>query len=333
MYLEMIKTMNLKSHEEVIVRLPETGVVRFQGGNNDGKSIIVDVLKEVVGCTLHMPRVRHPLISYWATCGDIILQRNDGAVLQVHIDKEASRTYYSLMLPGEKAVVRYLADKNLRELVTLFGFHWDEKHQMSLNIYKTFDPLFMVTTTEAANCDILNSVSTDPVAEIAKENLLTEYKLLFSRAKECSSYISNLESKLSLIVLEDEEELDRRSKLAKLLSMQLKALATHEVPDLNPSCDIRSIDALDVESQIELVKSIEHVQVDTWDTIQALETGSIHQVLSREFYRIVPNLEKINLLDFNGFGKIDVTQEFVDYQEKMDMLKEGKCYACGCEFK
>jgi hypothetical protein len=333
MHITTIKTVNLKSHEEVVCQFPPTGVVRFKGGNNDGKSVIVDVLVDVISCNLHLPRVRHPMISYWASCGDLFVQRNDGAIFQAHIDFEASKTYYSLTLPGEKAVIRYLADKTVRDLVTEFGFHWDEKHQMSLNIYKTFDQLLFVNTSESMNADILNSASTDPVAERARDNLVAEYKVLFERAKECSNFVGNLANKIGMIELEDEDELDRRGIRSKYLSVQIKALSTHEVPDLAPHVDLSTIESLDVSSQRELLKDFKYSEVMNWEVIERLDTESVYRVLYKDFYTVIPRLKDIEMLDTNGLYLTDVSKEFLEYQDKVSLLDRGICYACGTEFE
>ena len=47
--IKTIRTHNIQSHKDVLIELPETGVVVFQGPNSNGKSVITKVINSVLG--------------------------------------------------------------------------------------------------------------------------------------------------------------------------------------------------------------------------------------------------------------------------------------------
>lgn len=302
LYLSDTRTVNIKSHKDVYVSYPQKGVVRFRGNNNDGKSVIPDVLKEVIGCTLHNKRRRLPLINYGVDEGYVTLRRSDGAILHVTINKEASKTFYRLQLPGREVITRYLADKGLRELVTLFGFHWDEKREMSLNLYNTYSPLLFINTPESYNYDVLTSVITDPVAEQAKEQLELVKKQFDAGLKSIQSRVFEKETIISNMKFWDEEALGAKALKLRELARSVSNLTTHLVPDLKFIPDISVAENMSTE--------------ESWRLINSFKPLSVSRVKDLE---LLGNIKQISC----------ARKAFMDYESYRDSYENGKCFACG----
>lgn len=167
-----IETINIQSHKDSDnkIILPEKGIVRFKGNNNDGKSVIPKVFEATVKQSLTDPDIRRTLISTGYSYGEFIITKTNGDKLKVHISEEASQTYYEFTF-GEEVIKRYLSSKGIDSLIAEFGFHYIKKHDTSLNIYSTYDPLLMMTTSPTMNLDIIESAIKNTRAETALANI------------------------------------------------------------------------------------------------------------------------------------------------------------------
>lgn len=306
-YLSEIRTVNIKSHKDVYISIPKNGVVRFKGPNNEGKSIIIDALEAIISCSLNEPRVRLALINYDVDECYITLKRNDGAMLHVVINREASKTFYRLHIPNTGNVItRYLADKGLRELVTLFGFHWDVKREMSLNLYITYSPLLFVTTSESYNHDILTSVITDPVAESAKEQIEAVKKQFDAALKIIDVRIEQQQATIANMKFYDETKLSERALKLRHLARTITNLTTINIPTLKKSIDL--------------------------SLIENLETKSLHKIIKDFKPLSIPYYKDIELL--KGIGDLSsIRGQLVDYVTKKEAYDNGVCFACGRRYK
>ena len=172
-YLSSIRMVNLQSHKDTIIDLPENGIVRFLGANSNGKSVFSKALGKLLKNRLHIQRERIPIIRRDSDTGYLTMARSDGMVLVVCFAREASQTYVELRIPSQEIVLKrhVTTDKNIMELVRMFGFHIEEKRKISLNLYETFDPLVMVTTSGVENSDLVASVTTDYKAEMSRDRM------------------------------------------------------------------------------------------------------------------------------------------------------------------
>ena len=50
--LKTIRTRNIQSHKDVLIELPETGLVVFTGDNSNGKSVITKVLEDLISYSI-----------------------------------------------------------------------------------------------------------------------------------------------------------------------------------------------------------------------------------------------------------------------------------------
>lgn len=158
---------NIQSHINTVLEFPETGIVRFLGDNSNGKSVMVKVLQDVVSNNISRPAARRSIIRRGNSFGELLLESYSGDALYVHIDLEASQTYAELTHAGQKTVRRYLADKAIPALVREFGWHYDDKSGVSINIHNDTDGLLFVDTRKQTNFDLLSSMRSDAYAEAA----------------------------------------------------------------------------------------------------------------------------------------------------------------------
>lgn len=169
--LKRVVMSNIQSHINTVLEFPETGIVRFLGDNSNGKSVMVKVLQDVVSNNISRPAARRSIIRRGNSFGELLLESYSGDVLYVHIDLEASQTYAELTRAGQQTVRRYLADKAIPMLVREFGWHYDDKSGVSINIHNDTDGLLFVDTRKQTNFDLLSSMRSDAYAEAALNEL------------------------------------------------------------------------------------------------------------------------------------------------------------------
>lgn len=169
--LRSIKTVNIQNHREVIIDLPETGLVVFTGENSNGKSVIFRTTKYIISDKIQKPRIRAALVNRQAQFGEITYTRSDGVQLLVHIQREAAGTYVVYTEPDADPLKRYLADKTYRDLVARFGFHYDKDSGISLNIGEAEEAMLFYKTPYKVNRSVVETATSDTSANTALENL------------------------------------------------------------------------------------------------------------------------------------------------------------------
>lgn len=169
--LKRVAMVNIQSHTNTVIDLPQVGIVRFYGNNSNGKSVLVKALSDVVSNAISRPSNRRSLIRRGHTYGELCIQRYDDTVLFIRIALEASQTYAELTRPNSQPVRRYLADKSIPILVREFGWHYSSDCGISLNIHQDIDSFLFVDTKKSTNFELLNSVQTDQFAEASVESL------------------------------------------------------------------------------------------------------------------------------------------------------------------
>ena len=174
--LERAVMVNIQSHTNTVLEFPPVGIVRFQGDNSHGKSVLVKVLNDVVSNAITRPGARRSIIRRGHSYGELFMQRTDGVTLFVRIAREAADTYAELRKPDMPPVRRYLADKAIPLLVREFGWHYDADHGVSINIHNDTDGFLFVDTKKSTNFDLLNSVRSDQFAEAAADSLTETLK-------------------------------------------------------------------------------------------------------------------------------------------------------------
>ena len=202
--------------------MPETGLVVFSGDNSNGKSVIRKVLEDTIAYNINKAKVRKSLISKDRNEGSLEIIKYDGSSLYVNINLEASQTWVRLTRSDGESVTRYLADKNIPELVREFGFHYNDTRDISLNICDSDDSILFFRTSHATNGDILISALTDTEAQTRYDVLYDQYQEALATRRQ---FLDNLQvartAKEALVLynIEEEQELhDICAKAASLLS-------------------------------------------------------------------------------------------------------------------
>ena len=160
--IKTIRTHNIQSHKDVLIELPETGVVVFQGPNSNGKSVITKVIQDTVYNNISKLGTRKSLVNRDVAEGFLEIIRYDGSSLYVNINLEASKTYVKLTRANGEEVTRYLADKTI----------YNSDRGISLNICDSDESLLFFKTNHVTNGDILNSALTDNDVQRKYEALL-----------------------------------------------------------------------------------------------------------------------------------------------------------------
>jgi hypothetical protein len=313
--LKRITSRNIQAHEEVIIDLPKTGLVRFRGENSEGKSVIVKALNAVISCTLNRKTVRNPLINYGVDEAQLILERYDGITLLANIHRESSKTYYELSIPGEQPLRRYISDKNLGVIIERFRFHYSEEREVSLNVYNTYDPLLFLTTSSRTNFDVLNSAISDPYVERSIEGIEVALKQLEITYQQVASAINHAEGRLTGIVVWNIDHEKARKERLQYLANNIQLLETPDLPDIKPIPDLGSIEALDTT---DLRASIDQMIV---------VDNHIHEVLNQIDKIVMGIMAGKRVLDINIEHDADVANEF---QKALD---KEECPVCARGYK
>lgn len=227
--IKTIRTQNIQSHKDVSIDLPETGLVVFSGDNSNGKSVIRKVLEDTIAYNINKVKVRKSLINEAASEGSLELIKYDGSALLVNINLEASRTWVRLRRADGTEVTRYLADKNIPELIREFGFHYNDNRDVSLNICDSDDSILFFRTNHVTNGDILNSALTDTGAQQKHEALSNVYSEAYSLR---ASYMENVRvatvAKDALVLY----DIDRETKLLERVQTITAILSHIYIPDI-----------------------------------------------------------------------------------------------------
>lgn len=220
--IKTIHTRGIQSHNDVLIELPETGLVVFSGDNSNGKSVIRKVLEDTIAYNINKAKVRKSLISKDRSEGSLEITKYDGSSLYVNINLEASQTWVRLTRADGETVTRYLADKNIPELIREFGFHYNDTRNISLNICDSDDSILFFRTSHATNGDILISALTDTEAQTRYDVLYEQYQEALATRRQ---FLENLQvartAKEALVLynIEEEQELhDVCARAATLLS-------------------------------------------------------------------------------------------------------------------
>lgn len=241
MYLSSVEVINIQSHKQWKMDLPEQGLVRITGPNSAGKSIILKLLRYFLDNGIIHPKTRAGLITRDCTFGETIYTRSDGAVLTLHVTVDASTTYVKLVYQGGEPIVRYLADRNYLSLIKDFGFHYNEDRDVSLNIGEGDKSILFFTTSPKANDEVLSEATADASASATAEHLeqlLSDSREMRNRADSNLKVLDN-----ALHELKDYDTDTIREELVQLQRWYnfLSAVYIPIIPEILPVPRVHSI--------------------------------------------------------------------------------------------
>lgn len=245
MRLKTINTVHIQSHIDITIELPETGVVVFSGNNSNGKSVIVKVTNAIISGALAKPKERRTLITRGFTHGSVTYTTYEGVTLKVDIDHEAANTYATLTLANGEKLTRFLSDKNIGELVRMFGFHYNKEHEVSLNIHNDDDRFLFVDTKHTANFACLNNTLGDEYAEMALEQLQVALSQVKEQVNKYNTLITQNEAvKNALVTIDTEKAAERRKKML-YIAANLRHMLLPPCPRLEAVPDVVTIASVD----------------------------------------------------------------------------------------
>lgn len=234
MVLTKIITRNIQNHKEVVIDLPPTGLIVFTGNNSNGKSVIVKVTKALIDGSIKRPKKRASLINRNTTFGEVVYYRSDGAILTLHLTREAATVWVSLEMPNEEKIVRYLSDKSYQVLVRRFGFHYADDCDITLNIAEADDALLFYKTSYKVNGSIMNTATTDVNASKAVENMTATLKDARSFRDDCVSKVRLLQATTAELQIHDIEALtEQKEKLTRYYNI-LSKIYIPKLPTIEP---------------------------------------------------------------------------------------------------
>jgi hypothetical protein len=313
--LSRIEFKNIQSLKDGVIDLPRTGLIRFRGENNNGKSILAKTLDQIIKGTLGRSNIRNPLINYGSSWGELILHEYNGKKLTAHIDREAKNTYLKLEVPNSDPIIRYPADKNFLFLVKQFGWHYNEKREISLNLYNTFDPLFLVTTSAVCNYDVLSEAISDPYADRAIEGMDRNLQELDGLLKSVKNTIVMAEAKMGGLRAWDTTAEQKKKITLEYYAKNILALSTPDIPDFKVAPSIKNIVAIDVTKVLDILRSLHVVKDEIADLLKSITT-------------IGNSMSSINKNDL-----VTMSDMALEIDVLITAIREEICPTCGRSFE
>lgn len=317
-----IEMTNAQSIEHALITLPKTGIVRFAGRNRNGKSIFEKWLEESVAVRIGKPRTRRSLIRKGQQEGRLRIKNHDGRQILIVINLDASRTYVEYEdARKQQKYRRYLADKkeSIQSLFRMFGLHYNEKRDMSLNIFKTFGPIMFLNTPFVANFDMLSEALSDKNVDMAvdrEEIYLTELKEQKVKIEETLQIFTMKEQALEFYDIAKEEA---KYKLCTTYANIIDALKIPKLQKLPNLPDIKSISALE---HIPVMTEIGMLPIKEINGVKALniipETRELPKVPD-----IVPIIALSNIPSTHKLGVLPDVQPILAIQEKSILIHLG----------
>lgn len=289
--------------------LPETGIIKFCAqDNNSGKSIVIKTLNEIIKGNLHKPSTRLPLINFDASFASMKITLYNDDSLKIVIAKEAKNTYAELCKKGQEPVTRYLSDKAFDELIVEFGFHFEPKSEISLNLYNTFDPLVFVTTPQSVNCAVLDTAAVDYRCDTAIENMTKTLKEIKRCYDETVMKKTNADCLYIQLITYDAEELAIKKKKAETLAAKIASLPAPFLMEKIVSYDMSKLKILNLE-RLALTSVMNFNLVDNTKLVNTVNKIKI--------------LESLNLDDPTDFESLMQT-----WQDTYTALINERCPIC-----
>lgn len=240
--IKSIHTSNIQSHKDVLIEMPESGIVVLAGDNSNGKSVIRKVLEDTIYDNIKNPKVRKSLINKDVSEGYLEIKKYDGTILHVNINLEASLTWAKLTRPSGEEVTRYLADKTIPDLVREFGFHHNESRGVSLNICDSDDSILFFRTKHVANADVLNSALVDTDAQQKYEILKETYAQAINLRQGFNDNVRvSRVARSSMVMYDIEKETAIRDSARKCLNL-LSHTYVPDIKELEPIPEVLFLD-------------------------------------------------------------------------------------------
>lgn len=321
MYIKKIELIDIQSHANTVLHLPEKGVIILRGDNSAGKSALFKPLIKVVRGLLLQERHRKSQVRRGCQFGEMRLTRSDETVLTIHIDLQSSGTYVELK--NEKVglnIRRHITtDRNTQELVQLFGIHIDKEDKISLNIQGATDQLLMVETSGKLNGKMIQTAITDQDAERALQNTIETRKSLKQTKKDIDMLLTQAQITYQAIQVVDEEAYEK--KAARLIAYS-KVIRLLDVKSIEPLKRVPNVDDM-IKFTIPAIKQLKRLPDLT--NIDKLAVPKVNQIRRHLF--TADELSEFTLPNIQRW-----TDSFNQLAERYDEMRAKRCFYCGRSF-
>ena len=220
---------NIQSIKKATYPLPDTGFVQIQGGNSNGKSILVKTIGAVASLQIMDNEKRRALINDQSTQGSITIEYK-GKVLVIILHEDRNQCIVALRRNNGEQITRTFRDGGIEELLNEFGFRTYNKNKICLQVYETFGLMPFVNTSTTENGEIVEAVTED---SIAKEFLTNFKEVTHKQAKEMvktlNDKIANVQRYRESLLIFKYEEYERLSKEMREIYEVIKYLEPLEL--------------------------------------------------------------------------------------------------------
>ena len=268
--LKSIHTVHLQSHEDVFIELPRTGIVAFTGNNSNGKSVIIKVLNAILSNAISRPKERRTLINRKHVSGYIELVRYDDVKLLVSIHTEAAQTYAEYSEPNKVPVRRYLADKSISDLLTLFGLHYDKDSEISLNIHNDDDKFLFVNTKHTVNYTAMNSAISDEVSEMVLNQIESVTTDIKAREKTFNDTLAKNRAIKDALVVYDVEKYTELEKKLTYIAVNIQHIPTSPCPKVK---GVPQVETLNIPGPVKRLKYPLILDIPEFPTTNIVQLG------------------------------------------------------------
>ncbi len=245
--LKNIRARNLQALKHVDLEdLPKSGIIGLFGPNGEGKSTLERALSAVISGSMGERETRQSLISWTESWGELILERYDGAILTAHFALEISECF--VRYQDDKYVDTRSPKDDYSDIISYFGLHYDKQRGVSLNVYRTFDPLLFISTSPATNASMFEVCLTDPVVLKSLEAHKSFKKGVDDRLMTLRASESSLRSQLLGLTIYDLNYEETYHKRFVYLHCQIQYCmdAIIKVPGLEERCIMPSVPREDI---------------------------------------------------------------------------------------
>lgn len=283
------------------------GLYRFVGDNSNGKSIFIKFLTRSIKGSFKNPEKRRTIINRHTLYADMVLLKpKTGEKIHVHVTKDASSTFCTYTpREGEQGIKRYVADGEWISFFRRFGFNYNEKRGISLNIYNTYDPLLFINESDVVNFDMIRPYVSDVESETALENMIEMDEYIRNTLKQFNQELVNLEAQENNLEFYDSETCENDLKNLVACKENILALNIPEFKECSPIPDTSMIEALDITRLETTLGNVNFPSKELIDSCNVLE----------------------GFVNFPTFKRLDNEVELIDSYNTA--IEESRCPTCG----
>lgn len=182
-----IRLKNIQAFVDEKLELPDKGLVQILGENSNGKSILGKIIKACATLEFTKQGKRETLIRDGEKEGFIVMEYK-GKVLSVVLNRDRNQCYVTLRRTNDERVTRTIRDGGIDKLMYEFGFRVYDRNNIVLQLHETFGIMPFVNSSDSANFEIVEDVTTDTVAQ----QFVTSFKeVTYKRAREVVKEYTN----------------------------------------------------------------------------------------------------------------------------------------------